>query len=146
MKKAITVVLLAVCIIMLAVCTKAQKNTFQVKNGMYVNKTNEMGAYVFFDTEHLNWRSGAGLIMSYAVGGEYQINGNQIIAKSNDGQIEIVFEMKSETELKAHSVKCATEGMDFWITKDDEFQFHQFEGTASLLHIYYLLEYEQLSI
>ena len=101
------------------------EESYQLKNGLYVCEDTELGPYVFFSTDDSTWRTGAGLAVSYSVGGTYQVDGNRITAKSDSGEDIIIMEMTSETEITAVSVDWDNDELNLWISPNDVFRYSQ---------------------
>jgi len=132
MKKTVTILLSVVCALTIVSCDNSSKESAKVKNGIYTVTDEVTSPYILFNNEESSWRSGMGLAVSYGIGGKYQIDGKIIVAKSNDGSIEIVFEAKNETELKLTNVKCDSNKYIDWLNKDDVYSFKELVDTVSL--------------
>lgn len=115
------IVVLAIACIGLAVyfLTNSSPNKPLLKDGFYVHANDEMGAYIYFDTEHLSWRTGAGIAISYAIGGKYQVDGKQIVARAEDDTVEIVLKIESDSEIVVKSVQEDLGDISFWISEND---------------------------
>ncbi|MDD4323533.1 MAG: hypothetical protein PHR37_01700 [Eubacteriales bacterium] len=120
----IIVVLVVACIVLAVYfLTNSTFNKPALKAGFYVNEKDEMGAYIYFDTDHLAWRTGSGIAISYAVGGKYQLEGKQIVARAEDDTVEIVLKMVSDSEIVVESVREELSGVSFWISESDRLIF-----------------------
>ncbi len=132
MKKTVIILLSVVCALTIVSCGNSSKESAKVKNGIYTVTDEVTSPYILFNTEESSWRSGMGLAVSYGIGGKYQIDGKIIVAKSNDGSVEIVFEAKNETEFKLTNVKCDANKYIDWLNKGDVYSLKEHVDTVSL--------------
>ncbi len=106
MKKVISLLLIALSIVMLASCSGDTEKNAELQSGVYILENDVTGPYVSFDTENLTWHCGAGLAISYSLGGTYTQIGDRIEAKNKDGTETVLeFQILSESEIKAITVK-----------------------------------------
>ncbi|MBQ9824873.1 MAG: hypothetical protein IJM63_10275 [Solobacterium sp.] len=126
-----TTAFLTAAVMLCMLCACSQKETFSLKDGLYLNNDIEMTPYVFFNTEENTWRCGY-IAMSYALGGTYTRKGNRISAKrENSDETVIEFQIISENEIKAVTVKDGFFPEYNWIEEDVIYTYDSFDEESS---------------
>jgi major membrane immunogen (membrane-anchored lipoprotein) len=121
MKKSVLLILSLICAVLLLSCNKSNDPVPAIQAGTYTIEDNSTGAYLYFDTANTRWQSGAGIAVSYAVAGEYRTTGTQIVATSDDGQVQITLDVAANGSLSVRSLKNELDGVSFWISPGDNF-------------------------
>lgn len=127
MKKLISMLLLSVCLLTAVSCAKSgDAERHVVKKGVYTLSGDEDGPYFWFDPKNKEWRTCAGMAVSYGVSGSYRIEGGELIAGSDPAGLELILSFGEGQTLTLSSVKYdADEGYtaQTWLKEGDVFEY-----------------------
>ena len=125
MKKPILFLLSVLLVLPLFCCSGAQSGKDpELCDGIYTEHGSSTGPYVFFDTAEKRWRSGAGIAVSFFIGGPYTVEGKTVTATCDtDADHSIVFEIETDRRVRAVSV-TGGEGQPYsdWIKEGNLYE------------------------
>lgn len=132
MRKAFAFLLPAFLIIILVLCFMRKEKYAMVKDGLYVIMDDEMQPYVTFDSKSNTWRCGAGIAVSWSIGGIYSQKKDIITAMNDTGSDEIaLFKVISENKIKALKVnKSVFPDEKSWIAEGKTYEYNTFNNAA----------------
>lgn len=130
MKKSLSLILAAILILALASCAPAAQSDVVPREGFYLtgNKDTDhyLGTYLSLSVGTHSWQSSPGLVMSIAVGGDWELQGDRLIAREGyGGDATVEFRIISETELELTSIDAGDDEnfIAYWLHEGDVYHF-----------------------